>query len=518
MNPDIVLVGAGPVGLFTAIEMKLHNPSLNIKILDRNKEYTRHHILRLEKESLEQSLAYKTYKSVRKLKGYVPTSDIETAFLKIAQDLGIEIETGVKIDDCQTLFTQYPSAHSIIGADGAHSIVRRQLFEDKKIIDTNLQYIVEIKYKAKGPTSNLPVITYGPALGQVGHFISENVGKEKDGFTPVSLFVFVDETTYKEIRKTPNAQFSELKPNTSQMKNLLNTIQPWLSLRKVALNEALVKDSEKINGVALSVYQSEYIAKEINNKNIYLVGDAAAAVPYFRALNAGLISATTLAKEIATNPNPDFNTLNSTLSELAQKEIHRAHQQNNKVNFGIGLNSFLANASYATTGALLRADYKEAMVQAQVTRPSFFSRNPRTLMALVLFLVTSIVLFAVAIKVLAMAIGPAIGLALAGSTLLVGSGALLFIAGRLLLKSIREYFYPVEPLPAFPWEIEEKEDEQFDVFNKLKISSSKDDLAASEQEVTHYPSPLKSNERSNSTEDSDPSITLNLTGPVYSNG
>ncbi|BCA94850.1 hypothetical protein TUM19329_12110 [Legionella antarctica] len=38
MKPDVLIVGAGPVGLFTAIEMKLHNPALQIKILDRNKE------------------------------------------------------------------------------------------------------------------------------------------------------------------------------------------------------------------------------------------------------------------------------------------------------------------------------------------------------------------------------------------------------------------------------------------------------------------------------------------------
>ena len=134
MNPDVVLIGAGPVGLFTAIEMKLHNPDLNIKILERNKEYTRQHILRLEEESLKNSMAYQKYQEVRALNGYVPTSEIEATFLNIAQNLNIEIERGVKIIDAKDLFEEFPSAHTIIGADGAHSTIRKQLFDDKKIV------------------------------------------------------------------------------------------------------------------------------------------------------------------------------------------------------------------------------------------------------------------------------------------------------------------------------------------------------------------------------------------------
>ena len=41
----------------------------------------------------------------------------------------------------------------------------------------------------------------GESLREVAGLISENVGKEKGGSTPVSLFVFVDEETYQEIRK-----------------------------------------------------------------------------------------------------------------------------------------------------------------------------------------------------------------------------------------------------------------------------------------------------------------------------
>lgn len=495
MNPDVVIVGAGPVGLFTAIEMKLLNPALKIKILDRNNEYTRHHILKLEEDSLINSTAYKTYEGVRKLNGFVPTSEIESTFLQIAKELNIEIETGVKVQDSKELLKQYPTAHTIIGADGAHSIVRKQLFDDKKIVDANLQYIVEIKYKAKGATSRLSNLIYGPALGQVPHLVSENVGKEKDGATPVSLFIFVDEATYKEIRETPNAKLADLRPTTKNMRQLLNTIRPWLSLRRAALNEDLIEDSEKINGVALSVYQSECFAKEIDGRRAYLVGDAAAAVPYFRALNAGLIAAALTAQKIAASGanSPDLESLNKELADLAQGEIKRAHSQNNKVNFGRGLNFFLANASTITTGALLDPRYEDAMLNARITRPNIFRRNPRTVMALGFFALIAVILFIVALTTLGLAAGPASLLALAGSTAIVGTFVLLFKLTNLIIEMVKDSNNPIQPLPAFPWEVEDKEEDSLMPLSKLSSKLDECSVVSSkqEQDVAHYPSLLK---------------------------
>ncbi|WP_157010333.1 FAD-dependent monooxygenase family protein [Legionella fallonii] len=495
MNPDVVIVGAGPVGLFTAIEMMLLNPTLKIKIIDRNKEYTRHHILKLEEESLINSNSYKTYEEVRKLHGFVPTSEIESTFLKIARELNVEIETGVKVEDSKELLNQYPTAHTIIGADGAHSIVRRQIFDDKKIVDTNLQYIVEIKYQAKGATSRLPNLVYGPALGQVPHLVSENVGKEKEGSTPVSLFIFVDEETYKEIRETPNAKLTDLYPKTKCMEQLMNTIRPWLSLRRAALNEEMVTDSEKINGVALSVYQSECFAKELNGKRVYLVGDAAAAVPYFRALNAGLIAATVTAQKIAAAGanSPDLESLNKQLAELTQVEIKKAHDQNKKVNFGRGLNFFLASASKITTGALLNPKYEEAMLNARVTRPHIFRRNPRTVMIFGLFLLMAALLFTVALASLAMPLWPSTLLALAGATAIVGTCILLFKLTTLIIDIIKDKSNPIQPLPAFPWENEDKEEDSLLPLSKLTSNPSKSETPSpqQEQDIAHYPSPLK---------------------------
>jgi 2-polyprenyl-6-methoxyphenol hydroxylase-like FAD-dependent oxidoreductase len=465
MNPDVVLVGAGPVGLFTAIELKLHNPALRIKVLERNNEYSRHHILRVEEESLLNSLAYKQYSEVKQLKGFVPTSEIEATFLNIAQKIGIHIERGAKVTDANELLQQYPSAHSIIGADGAHSTIRKQLFDDKKIVDKNLQYIVEIKYGANGKTSRLPGTTYGPALGQVNHFISENVGKRKNGTTPVSLFVFVDENTYKEVRKHPNATLEDLQPESSAMASLLNSIQPWLSLRKVTLNEELLLDTLKINGVALDIYQSECFAKKIGTQNVYLAGDAAAAVPYFRALNAGLISATLLAKTIAQSNTPDLGELNKNLAALAQGEIDRAQKQDNLVNIGRGVNSFLSIISKIPTAAILTQKQQDAMLNARVERPNIFRRNPRTLIFWGAFIVLTGILLATLLPLYPV-MWPAV---VVGS--IAASGVVVLLISLLatwILSSIHKIRDPITPLPAFPWESEMPESSSYRKLSHLK--------------------------------------------------
>lgn len=502
MNPDIVVVGAGPIGLFTAIEMKLHNPALQIKIVERNKQYSRHHILKLEEASLQNSLTCQTYEAVQKLHGFVPTSEIESTFLEIAQNLGIEIETGVKIQNPRELLKQYPTAHTVIGADGAHSTVRRHLFDDKKIVDTNLQYIVEIKYKAQGPTSCLSNLVYGPALGQINHFISENVGKEKNGETPVSLFIFVDKETYTEIRQVPNGRLTDLKPNSKRMKDLLNTLRPWLSLRKTAVGEAMVKNSEKINGVALSVYQSECFAKEIDEKRVYLVGDAAAAVPYFRALNAGLISATLTAKTIALADadKPDLDALNMQLATHANNEIARAHKENKKVNFGRFLNFFLANASKIATGAFMNADHHTAIVNARVTPPGIFRRNPRVLMTLGFFAMATGVAFVLALTVFSMAFIPAMLLSVAATAIFVTASVSLFKLTSFVLDKVKDKKDPIKTIPAFDWEMTDKKDQtissSFSSLSKLNAAPGQErkDAAKTEPEaieIRHYLNPLQ---------------------------
>jgi 2-polyprenyl-6-methoxyphenol hydroxylase-like FAD-dependent oxidoreductase len=49
---NIVIVGGGPVGLWTAIQLKRRRPDLEIRIYERYETYQRSHVLRLEHLSM----------------------------------------------------------------------------------------------------------------------------------------------------------------------------------------------------------------------------------------------------------------------------------------------------------------------------------------------------------------------------------------------------------------------------------------------------------------------------------
>lgn len=453
MNPDVLIVGAGPVGLFTAIEMKTINPNLKIKIVERNEKYTRHHILRIERSSLAGSQAFKTHAQLKELTGFVPTSKIEQTLLDLAQSMGIEIERGVKIEEGNTLLTNYPKTPIIIGADGAHSKVRAQLFNDEKSVDTNLQYIVEVKYRVKGATRKLSQGTYIPALGQVNHLVSENVGKTLEGDngeeTPVSLFVFVNKDTYEQVRQSKDLHPTDLKPTTPEMYDLADTINPWLALRKMHRHDEIIEGTAKINAVALNSYRVKHFAKKIGDQHVLLVGDAAGGVPFFRALNAGLLEAQCIAAGVA-NQAPNVDQLNADLGALMDKEISDAYGKNTQVNFGIAANNFLSVGSKLSTGASMKQADHDAMMDAKIERPNLLRRNPRTALTWLVFfpvlfaVVTPFILpmFSVAFGLLA-----SLALTLAAVALVVG----IFKLSVFIADEVKKAKNPVVPVDQDEW-------------------------------------------------------------------
>jgi len=135
------------------------------------------------------------------------------------------------------------------------------------------------------------------------------------------------------------------------------------------------------------------------------------------------------------------------------------------------------------------------MLDARVSRPNFFRRNPRMLMTMGLFLVTAaILLFTVAIPS-SIVLGEAVLLSLAGAAAIVSTCVFLFKMGGYIASLFDKQDKPVKSLPAFPWENEHSEDNSFTLLTKLSCDPSSETIPAysAEQEVLHYPSPLKSN-------------------------
>jgi 2-polyprenyl-6-methoxyphenol hydroxylase-like FAD-dependent oxidoreductase len=304
-SPDVVFVGAGPVGLFAAIQTKLLCPTLNIRLYEKYEQYQREHVLHIDKRSYKGTPPDQRFQEMlSELVDNVPTKMIEERFLAFARELGIEIQYQ-PILDTQKLAKDHPDTQIIVGSDGSHSLVRKEVFGDKKKIEENLQYIAEIKYKIHGKSRPMRFqMEFLPTLSLVEHFVSEHVGKEVDGQSQVSIRFFVDQQTFEEMQelgvnfKNPLKLARATEIETPGIKKLTTSIQKWLIARADLIGDKQIELSERITAINLPVYRCERFALQHAGKSWFLVGDAALGVPYFRALNAGLLSATKLARAI----------------------------------------------------------------------------------------------------------------------------------------------------------------------------------------------------------------------------
>ncbi|MFC3908572.1 hypothetical protein ACFORL_05720 [Legionella dresdenensis] len=439
IKPDIVFIGAGPVGLWTAIVAKLTNPDQQILMLERNKKYTRSHILIIDPTSFVDAPQDPRLQPILEVfKGPVPTSEIEGKLRKLALDLGIVIENK-KVENVNSLQQLYPSAHTIVGADGAKSTVRQQIFGDEKSVDYNLQYIVEVKYSSSTDTRKLGPLENIEGLSQINHFVAEHVGKKNDeGNTPVSLFFFVDKQTYDQVysKGASGLKLEDITAGSSQMTNLANSIHPWLAYRKSLTDEKLIDSSVKISAVALNNYKAKNTVKVVNGKRYMLVGDAALGIPFFRALNAGFLGGTKAGKAIATS-QPNNKTVNNAfendMAAIAKKEIKNANWKNIKVVLGRHGAGKLA-VSKGIIEDTMPAECYQAIKNARVTPLPWYKRYRALLTGLAFFLVLAAILAAT---------GGSAALPLASVLGVVGA-AFLYSAGitvalRLIYKVITSF-------------------------------------------------------------------------------
>lgn len=327
---EVVIVGGGPVGSWTGAEIARRNPQAGITRYERHAEYARKHVLKLEHASLllysksgaderrQQLLEEITGHNLLGVFGrvagsvFIPTSALESALTGYAGAMGINM-VQQKIENPFELMERHPDCRHFIAADGAHSLMREMLLgpEETALKTRPLQYVVEVKYRANGRAGHLDFLGEQYKTQKIlDHLAFEYVGKEREGITPVTLRFFVTPETYKAM---PEASFkTPLQLHDPALPAALGRdISTYMNARAAMAGEKYQEGSAVLSKLTLNMYHATDYAIDVNGRNWHFVGDAAIGVPYFRALNAGIIGGSAVAAILA--------------GRLSQENQRRAH-------------------------------------------------------------------------------------------------------------------------------------------------------------------------------------------------
>lgn len=338
MTTDIVIVGAGPVGLWTALQIKKRMPSKNIVVYERHETYQRSHVLRLDHWSLllysrknRDSSEQAFYEEVtgKRLSGvqaqfakslYIRTNDLEQALREYALREGIRIVYN-KIHSTAEAEALHPECTVFIASDGAHSPLRKQLLGDDDVARYDLQYVLEMKFEEEGEPRKLETSQTWACNKQLQFMATDHVGRKKGDSTPVTLRLLLDETTYGQL---PAMSFKEPCPLDAPAlpKGVKRDIEAYLQFRTDALGTQYREGSGKLSKIILSMYSARKFGFKRDGRAWFLVGDAAMGVPYFRALNAGMMLGSRLAMLMARNGGLDDRKLPKLVARYERRRCH----------------------------------------------------------------------------------------------------------------------------------------------------------------------------------------------------
>ncbi|PIS00341.1 MAG: hypothetical protein COT84_07875 [Chlamydiae bacterium CG10_big_fil_rev_8_21_14_0_10_35_9] len=311
---DVVVVGGGPVGLWTAIQTKILSGK-EVTVIEKYEEYQRNIRLNIDAHSLKGIPDNNFLKELTKAWGNrsVSIQDMENGLVQLANEVGVKIIRGHSADP-QDLHELFPEASVFIGADGARSKVREEIFQNEFRFNSNLQYMVQVQYEIEGDCWREMVgdnsIEKVRDLSDkyrrqkfAEHVVVENIRPQENGNSQVTLQIFIDKKTYDQMKdasfKHPYYFEMDLHKVPEELKNVL--IKWWGARSKIHHETIQRGHTNKMTVVALNSYAAKNVVVDRDGRVWTLVGDAAGAFPFFRAINTGLGLGTMLAKAISSS-------------------------------------------------------------------------------------------------------------------------------------------------------------------------------------------------------------------------
>jgi len=241
---DISIIGAGPVGLTAAAELTQNGN--NITVYEKRADYTRRQVVRLKPADLNHLT---TTRDIFKSK--IAICDLETQLRERAQECGVIFEHK-EITDIRQIKDKI-----IIMTTGSKSALRDNIF-GAPIHLLEPKTVVVVSYKVNNRARRTPFLAWYRTIK-----VLEGVAIEQINRDTVILLWEPPEFDNHELRRR---------------------IQFWINLR----GDNIVQDTIKYQSYKSVIYQMPEFATEYAGKIIFLAGDAAAGVPYFRSLQMGL--------------------------------------------------------------------------------------------------------------------------------------------------------------------------------------------------------------------------------------
>ncbi|MBU6235541.1 MAG: hypothetical protein KGQ41_06830 [Alphaproteobacteria bacterium] len=336
MLGEVVIIGGGPIGCWTALQIKMRNPKARITVYERKARYERDHVLSIKKASFLQwskggehntefmraifgaqailqiadgkspniddipnnRLAY--WRHLPRILD-IRTIDFERILKAECLRQGItHINAEVKSPD--DIMAAHPACDTFIAADGAHSKMRTAIFGKDSLTTRDIYPSFDFNWVAVGQPTLLRINTFD----KLGRPYAENIGMMGDnGKTHVNErliaswaeYAAMPKATFKEpLIVTPDAPFWDAMPKSRRYngRTLKDDFYDLVRLRAQHAGEVIDETQPiKLSKVPLSQYCAKRFAKQVNHngktRTWYLVGDAAMGMPFYRSVNSGLI-------------------------------------------------------------------------------------------------------------------------------------------------------------------------------------------------------------------------------------
>ncbi len=231
MGSEIVIVGGGPIGCWTALQAKWRHPDLKITCYERFLQYQRDHIMTIQRKSIVRWCANGARKGdfLGRLFGAqatcselcgsrtklnppaksglarlldIRTIDFERIVKAECEAAGVEFVYR-KINSPREVMEAHPACLHFIAADGANSKMREAIWGKGRLYRYDILPSLDFKYKAKGQPGYLLKSTFD----RLAHIGLENINLQgPDGCSHVNLRFVVSQEDYDAI---PPATFKE---------------------------------------------------------------------------------------------------------------------------------------------------------------------------------------------------------------------------------------------------------------------------------------------------------------------